>query len=231
MNGKDMQVVILAAGRGIRMGELTKNTPKPMLEINGKPILAHKIEVLPMEIDEVILVVGYSKEQIMGYFGNSYDGKRIRYVEQKKLNGTGGAIGLAKDMLKGKFLVMMGDDLYAKKDIENIIKHDLAVLGLEVMDPERFGIIKTDETGAVIDIVEKPKIEGPALANIGLYVLNGNFFNYPLADLGNGEYGLPQTMVQMKDKYKIHTEKATDWFPIGNPEDYEKAQKIIDKFI
>jgi len=226
-----MQAVILAAGRGVRMGGLTENTPKPMLEIKGKPILAHKIEALPREIDEVVLVVGYLKERIMAHFGNSYDGRRIAYVEQKELDGTGGAINLARDILRGRFLVMMGDDLYAKKDIESVMKHDLAVLGLEVMDPERFGIIKTDDEGAVVDIVEKPKIPGPALANIGLYILNEDFFNYPLVGLGNGEYGLPQTMVQMKDKYMIYTEKASAWLPIGNPEDYKKAQEIIDKFI
>ena len=221
----------MAAGRGVRMGGLTENTPKPMLEIKGKPILAHKIEALPREIDEVVLVVGYLKERIMAHFGNSYDGRRIAYVEQKELDGTGGAINLARDILRGRFLVMMGDDLYAKKDIESVMKHDLAVLGLEVMDPERFGIIKTDDEGAVVDIVEKPKIPGPALANIGLYILNEDFFNYPLVGLGNGEYGLPQTMVQMKDKYMIYTEKASAWLPIGNPEDYKKAQEIIDKFI
>lgn len=226
-----MQVVILAAGRGVRMGKLTEDTPKPMLEINGRPILAYKIEALPKIIDEVVLVVGYLKEQIIDYFGYKYNGRKIIYVEQEELNGTGGAINLAKDILKGKFLVMMGDDLYAKKDIESVIKHDLAVLGLEVMDPERFGIIKTNEDGAVVDIVEKPNIAGPALANIGLYVLNESFFDYPLVPIGNGEYGLPQTMVRMKDKYKIYTEKASVWFPIGNPEDYEKAQKIIDKFV
>ncbi|HBP00633.1 MAG TPA: hypothetical protein DD454_00225 [Candidatus Moranbacteria bacterium] len=226
-----MQVVILAAGRGVRMGKITENTPKPMLPIKGKPILAHKIEALPREIDEVILIVGYLKEQIEAHFGNSYDGRRITYIEQRELDGTGGAINLAKGILKGKFLVMMGDDLYAKKDIESVMRHDLAVLGLEVMDPERFGVIRTGEDGTVVDIVEKPKIAGPALANIGLYVLNESFFDYPSVPIGNGEYGLPQTMVQMKDKNKIYTEKASAWFPIGNPDDYEKAGKIIDKFI
>lgn len=226
-----MQIVILAAGRGTRMNNLTDNVPKPMLEIKGKPILAYKIEALPKEIDEVILVVGYHKDQIMDYFGNSYDGRKITYVEQKNLDGTGGAIHLAKDILKGKFLVMMGDDLYATEDIKNIMKHELAVLGLEVMDPERFGIIMTNEKGEVVDIVEKPKIPGPALANIGLYVLNEDFFNYPLVDIGKGEFGLPQTMMLMKNKYAIHTEKASHWFPIGNPEDLEKAQDVIDKFL
>lgn len=213
------------------MNNLTDAIPKPMLEIKGKPILAHKIEALPKEIDEVILVVGYLKERIREYFGENYDGRKIIYVEQEKLDGTGGAIHLAKNILKGKFLAMMGDDLYSKKDIENIMKHELAILGFEVSDPERFGIIKLDDSGKVIDIVEKPKMKGPALANIGLYVLNDKFFDYGLVDIGKGEYGLPQTMMLMRDQYDIYAEKASGWFPIGNPDDLEKAQHIIDKFI
>lgn len=225
-----MQAVILAAGRGARMGKLTENTPKPMLEIKGKPILAYSIESLPSEIDEVVLIVGYLKEKVMEYFGESFAGKKIKYAVQEKLDGTGGAVHLAKDILKGKFLVMVGDDLYLKKDIEKMIRHDLAVLTFKVSDPERFGIIKTDENGKVVDIIEKPKMQGPALANVGMYILNTDFFNYSLFDLGNGEFGLPQTLMKMSDKYKINFEKATDWFPIGNQDDFEKAQTIIYKF-
>lgn len=228
---KIMQAVILAAGRGLRMGKLTKKTPKPMLEIKGKPILAYSIECLPIEIDEVILVVGYLKEKIHKFFGDEYDGRKIRYVVQDKLNGTGGAIHIAKDLLKNKFLVLVGDDLYMKKDIDKMIENEIAVLTYEVNDPERFGIIETDNKNRVIDIIEKPKIEGPAMANVGMYVLNKDFFNYPLFDLGNGEYGLPQTLIKMNDKYDIKFVQASNWFPIGKPEDYERANELVDDFI
>lgn len=212
------------------MGQLTVDTPKPMLEIKGKPILAYKIETLPEEVDEVILVVGYLRDQIQRYFGNEYAGKKISYVVQEKLEGSGAALHLAKDILRNDFLVMMGDDLYMKKDIERVMQHKLAVLGLEVEEPKRFGVIYFDEKNNLSDIVENPDIPAPALANIALYKLNKDFFNYPLVRIPNGEYGLPQTMIKMMDKHKIVVEKATGWFPIGNPEDLEKAQKIIEKF-
>jgi len=226
-----MQGVILAAGKGTRMNDLTKDVPKPMLKIKNKPILAWKIEMLPREIDEVILIVGYLQEKIKEYFGDFYDGRKIIYLEQKELNGSGGAIFLARDILKGKFLVMMGDDLYLKSDVEKILKKELAILGFEVENPDQFGIIKLNEKGEVKDIIEKPKIKGPAPANIGLYVLNENFFDYPLVLIGGGEFGLPQTMMQMKDKYNISFEEAERWFPIGNPDDLEIAQKEIDLFV
>ncbi|EKD58964.1 MAG: hypothetical protein ACD_56C00017G0002 [uncultured bacterium] len=226
-----MQIVILAAGRGTRMGELTNDVPKPMLQIKGKPILAHKIEELPKEIDEVILIVGYLGNKIQEYFGNFYAGRKISYIVQEELNGTGGAVHLAKDLIKDDFLVMMGDDLYVRGDIEKIMKYDFALLGLEVENPRKFGVIMLDDDGTAKEIIEKPNIDGPALANIGLYKMKKEFFDYPLVKISETEYGLPQTMMRMKDKHKIVIEQATDWFPIGNPDDLKKAEEIIDKFL
>ena len=80
-----MQAIILAAGRGTRMGELTKETPKPMLKIKNKPILEYKLNALPEEITEVIFVIGYLGDAIKNYFGDFYNGRKIRYVIQKKI--------------------------------------------------------------------------------------------------------------------------------------------------
>ena len=226
-----MQIVILAAGRGTRMKDLTDNVPKPMLQINGKPILAYKLEALPAGIEEVIFVIGYLGNQIQKYFGDFYAGKKIAYVVQEKLNGSGGALELAKDFLKNDFLVMMGDDLYMRRDIEKCMSQDLAVLALEVNNPDKFGIITLNENGELSEIVEKPDIAGPALANTALYKLNKSFFNYPLVSIGNGEYGLPQTLALMAKDFRVKVEKASGWLPIGNPEDLEKAEKEIGKFL
>lgn len=187
-----MQAVILTAGRGKRMKELTEKNNKNMLKVNGKPILKYKLDSLPKEIDEVIFVIGYQGDQIKKQFGDKYKGRKISYVEQKKLNGTGGAIHKAKKFLKDKFLVVYGDDLYNKSDLEEIIKYDLAVLAKEIDDPSKFGILKMDKNGNLIDIIEKPKNSKSHLANIGIFVLNKNFFKYKLVPIGGGEYGLPR---------------------------------------
>lgn len=225
-----MQCVILAAGRGKRMKKLTDNTPKPMLKVNGQTILGHKIKMLPKKFDEIIFIVGYCAETIMRHFGKEFDGRKISYVFQQHLNGTGGALHLAKGILKDKFLVMNGDDLYHKKDIQKIMKNDLAVLAREVEDPSQFGILKTNRRGYLEDIVEKPKRSKSNLANTGLYILNKKFFDYDLVPIGGGEYGLPQTLAKMSDKYKIKVEKATSWQFISSPDDLEKAEKVIHKF-
>lgn len=226
-----MQAVILTAGRGKRMKHLTENNNKNMLKINGKPILKYKLDSLPREIDEIIFVIGYQGDRVKKQFGNRYKGRKISYVEQKKLNGTGGAIHKAKKLLKGKFLVIYGDDLYHKKDIEEIMKYDLAILAKEIDDVTRFGILKTDKKGHLIDIVEKPKRSKSKLAAIGLFVLNKDFFKYKLVSVGGGEYGLPQTLVTMTKDFPIKIVKAKHWHPIGHPEDIKSAEEQIKKFL
>jgi UDP-N-acetylglucosamine diphosphorylase / glucose-1-phosphate thymidylyltransferase / UDP-N-acetylgalactosamine diphosphorylase / glucosamine-1-phosphate N-acetyltransferase / galactosamine-1-phosphate N-acetyltransferase len=226
-----MQVVILAAGRGRRMHDLTNGIPKPMLKIKGKPILEHKINALPKEIKEIVFVVGYYGEHIMNHFKRFFNGRKIIYVFQTNLNGTGGALFLAKSVLKDRFMVMMGDDLYHKKDIKKLLKHNMAVLGHEVDDPSRFGMIKTNRNGNMVDIVEKPKRWKEKLANAGMYVITKKIFDYDLVPIGGGEFGLPQTLARMSEKHKIKVEQATIWHPIGSADDLAAAEKIIHKFV
>lgn len=222
--------MILAAGRGKRMKSLTKDTSKVMLKIKGKPILEHKLEMLPRSVNEIIMVVGYQGDQIIRHFKRYFGGRRIIYVLQVNQNGTGGALHLAKSVLRDKFLVMMGDDLYHKKDITGIMKHDLAILGYEVEDTSRFGIIKKNTRSNLVDIVEKPKRSKDKLANAGLYMLNRKFFDYDLVHIGGGEFGLPQTLAKMAKDHRIKVQKATAWHPIGVPEDLLAAEKVIHEF-
>jgi UDP-N-acetylglucosamine diphosphorylase / glucose-1-phosphate thymidylyltransferase / UDP-N-acetylgalactosamine diphosphorylase / glucosamine-1-phosphate N-acetyltransferase / galactosamine-1-phosphate N-acetyltransferase len=226
-----MQIVILASGKGKRMGDLTKIVPKPMLKIKGKPILEHKLEALPKEIDEIVFVIGYKGEFIMNHFKRNFNGRKIIYIFQRNLNGTGGALHLAKNVLHDRFLVMMGDDLYHKKDFKKMMRHELAVLGYDVGDITQFGIIRTNRSGHLVDIAEKPKRSESRLANTGLYALNKSFFDYDLVSIGGGEFGLPQTLSSMAGKHKIKVEKSTLWHPIGSPEDLRKAEEIIHKFV
>lgn len=213
------------------MGNLTLHTPKPMLKIKGKPILDYKIRALPEEIKEVIFVIGHYGEEIKNYFGNEFDGRSIKYAVHEVLSGTGGAIHAAKDLVKNNFLVIMGDDLYCRKDLKRMMESDLSILAREVDEPSRFGVLKTNKEGHLIEVIEKPQGFGKSLVNAAAYVLNKKFFDYDLVSIGGGEFGLPQTMATMAGDYKIKVEKATDWFPITSPEDLAAAEKIIEKFM
>jgi bifunctional UDP-N-acetylglucosamine pyrophosphorylase/glucosamine-1-phosphate N-acetyltransferase len=166
----------------------------------------------------------------MNHFKKSWNGCKITYIFQNNPNGTGAALHLAKSMLGEKFLVMNGDDLYHKKDIKKMIKHDLAVLGYEVEDVTQFGILKTDRKKNLIDIVEKPRKSKDKLANAGLYMLNRKLFNYDLTASKSGEFFLTDLLNQMAKDHRIKVEKATFWHPIGNAKDLQKAEEIIHRF-
>ncbi|MGC9046909.1 MAG: nucleotidyltransferase family protein [Minisyncoccia bacterium] len=222
-----MQVVILAAGRGIRMAELTNDLPKPLLRINGRPILEYTLANLPEEISEIIFVIGYKGDLIKAHFGDYYKDKKIRYVLQENLNGTAAALHCAKGFLQEKFLVLNGDDLYDRSDLRKIINNDLAILAKEVNNPARFGVIKTDKNGYLLEIIEKPTADCGNLVNTGAYFLNRNFFSYEMVRISEKEFGLPQTLARMAKDYKVKVKKANFWQPIGYPEDILKAEKII----
>ncbi len=212
------------------MGELTKDTPKPMLLIQGIPKLEYSVKALPDEVTEVIFIVGYLGNVIRSHFGGTFAGKKIQYVEQQELNGSGGAIHILKNKLEKNFLVINGDDLYLKEDLEKLMQHGLAVLACEMEDSSQFGVLETDADGKLVSIIEKPHDPELKLVNTGAYMLDENFFDYPLVSISETEYGLPQTLVQMNDKQDIVVEKTKTWFPIGNPEALAEAQERIDEF-
>src|SRR3989344_6734161 len=108
-----MQCVILAAGGGKRMGSLTDGAPKAHLVVSSKTLIEHKLDALPEQIDEVIIVVGYLGSVIHDYLGGSYGDKKLFYEEQDNIvGGTADALWQAKNALSRNILVMMGDDIY-----------------------------------------------------------------------------------------------------------------------
>ncbi len=217
------------------MGNLTDDLPKPMLRLNGRPILEYTLSNLPDEISEIIIVIGYKGEIIKSYFGDHYNNKEIKYVVQEDLNGSADALHQAKDLLKEKILVLNGDDLYHFSDLEKLINNEPpAVLAKEVDNPGHLGALITDTNGHLLEIIENPTENYGNLVNIGAYLLNKKFFDYQLVKkstkISEREFGLPQTLATMTKDYKIKVEKAKFWQPVGYPEDILKAGKIINQF-
>lgn len=224
-----MQAVILAAGEGTRLRPLTETIPKCLIKVGGKTILEHIFSELPRDVHEVVLVVGHMKEQIKKQTGANFGGRRVRYVEQTDRLGTGHALSICKNILgDGKFLVLMGDNLYFRRDIENCLRHDLCLLAQQVESPEGLGVLKIED-GILKDIIERPKLSVGTLVNCGLYVLDKRIFDYPLVPIGPSEYGLPQTMVKMSLRHPIKIEKANFWLSINTIQDLKRADKYLKK--
>ena len=226
-----MQVVILAAGRGMRMGKLTDDLPKPLLVVAGKTLLEHKFDILPNNVDEVILVVGYYGGKIQERFGGSYKDKRILYVEQEKIDGTAGALSRARSILRDSFLVLNGDDLYAKDDAVHCIAIDGWTMLVQETESVRSGNVTIDADGKVLDIEEGDHSGRVGLTNTGMYALDTRIFDYPMVPKSEGseEYGLPQTILAASQVGHIpfSAVKATHWVQVTSPGDLEKAEEML----
>lgn len=228
-----MKAIILAAGEGIRMRPLTETTPKPMLKINGKPILEHILESLPANINRVILVVGYLHHKIHNHFGHHYGTRRIDYVVQPEKLGTYHALELCKDLIEDgeKFILTYADDLHGADNFKKCSESSsCSILTLEAEDPRKFGVVEVDERGQVVSIEEKPQDPKSNLVSTGVLVLDKNVFNYPAVRHSNGEYYLTDSIAQMiKAGHRFEAVRSNFWLPIGYPEDLIKAEKALIK--
>lgn len=220
-------VVILSAGRGTRMGALTDECPKPLLTVAGKNLIEWKLLALPEEVSTVIIVIGYQGEQIRAFFGNSWRGKTTHYVVQQELNGTAGALLSAKELLGERFLVMMGDDLYTKEDVEKLMARDWGVCVAEVHNKEMKGEILVNDEGNFVGINEEIHFVKRGLMNTGLYMLRREIFNIPLVPIGGSstEFGLPHTLAVIAKDIPVSIISASRWMQITTSEDLLRAEK------
>lgn len=224
-----MQAVILAAGLGTRMRPLTNTVAKPLLKIGKRALLDYTFDALPDEVDEVIMVIGYFGEQIKAYLGDNFRGKKIQYVVQNNLEGTAKALWEAKPLLKGKFVVLMADDIYAREDIEKCLQYEQAML---VMKSDRVGPggnVTLNENGDLREVVEGNEHPAGSLISTNVFVLSLDFFKYPPLKkaAGSSEYGLPQTVVELSKDHPVSVVEASRWLKITTPEDLKIAEKLL----
>lgn len=223
-----MQAVILAAGRGTRLAPLTDTTPKPLIHVQGRPILEHIIKALPMEIDEVIIVIGYRGDAIKNYFGEYYDQRNITYVEQVEKRGTYAALRAAKHCLhRGPFLVMGADDIQDRNALHEMIVLPLA-FGVHAKKlPSRNYLIIDIQNGYVRGIRRptEEEFEVPQPLATGTYVLDEHFWKYDPVEVRGGEYGLPQTIQQMFRDFDIHSVDMPYWVQINSHQELAEAEQ------
>jgi len=164
-----LKALILAAGRGKRLKELTEDTNKCLLELGGRPVIEYNLDRATdiEDVDEIIIVVGHRAEDIINKYGTSYKGKRIKYVLQSEQRGLVHAIECSKDAIgKDDFFLLLGDEVMSNtKHMEMYRKFKegnlFGICGVTVQ-PDRSKIGRTytvivDNEGRVFRLIEKPK--------------------------------------------------------------------------
>ena len=225
------KAVILAAGRGTRMRELTAELPKPMIGVRGKPVLQYIVEGLRNAgIGDMLLVVGYRADAVRKFFG---DGSRykvtIQYATQTVQDGTGRVVDLARDFVGNRrFILAYGDILVDPANYEPLVdlpddvEATLAVTRGE--DVSKGGAVFVDDEMRVVDLREKPKPGEPTSPwyNAGLYAFHSSIFHFitKLKPSPRGEYELTDAVRDLaySGKKVKALELSGAWADVRDPE-------------
>jgi dTDP-glucose pyrophosphorylase len=232
------KAVVLAAGRGTRMREMTAEMPKPMLEVRGKPVLQYIVEGLrDAGVCDVLIVVGYHAETVRNFFG---DGSRyniaIQYATQTVQDGTGRVVELARDFAGLlPFVLSYGDILVESANYKRIV--DLAediqaiVTVIRGEDVSKGGAVFVNEQMEVTDIKEKAR-PGEASGlwyNAGLYAFRPSIFEFTakLKPSPRGEYELTDAIRNLarSGKRVKALELSDGWADVRDPEILAKLNR------
>jgi mannose-1-phosphate guanylyltransferase len=222
-----VQALILAGGEGTRLRPLTSTVPKPVVPLVDRPFIGFMLDWLRRHgVDDVIMSCGHMADGVRSVLGDGSSlGIRLRFVEEPRPLGTGGALKFAEDLLSERFLMLNGDVLTDIDLTAQIAQHErtgaVATLALTpVEDPSAYGLVRTRGEGEVTEFVEKPAPDQIDTNNIsaGAYVLERSVLDLLVAGepasierdvfprlVGHGLYGF------VGEGY---------WMDIGTPERY-----------
>jgi len=183
-----LKAIVLCGGLGTRLGELTRDTPKPLIEVAGKPFLEYVLEqLLRAPVEEIVLAVSYQWQKIYDCIGEQWRGVTVRYSVEQDALGTGGAIKQA--MQQGRFaeaIVVNGDTLL-EFDAQKLLlfsKEQRADIGMVLKEMEncaRYGKVSTDQSNRVVSFEEKGR-QSSGLINSGVYYVRDSVFSAEAAE-------------------------------------------------
>ena len=222
-----MDAIVLAAGKGTRLRPFTERTPKPLLAVQGRPILDWIIGALP-PVDRLIVVVNYLAEQIEAYLAKQPHVRDWAAVRQAEQRGTGDALMSCRAAVRSdRVMVLNGDDLIGRADLARLAAVPQGILAHSVNEPESFGILfRRGDNGPLDKVVEKPKnLPAPQLANIGAYLFPRQVFDLKLPLSPRGEYEITDAVSQLASAGRFEVVEANYWLPIGTIEQWNAAQQ------
>ncbi len=223
-----MQALILAGGEGTRLRPLTSTVPKPVVPLVDRPFMAFMLEWLKRHgVDDVVMSCGFLASGVRNVLGDgSAYGIRLRYVEEPRPLGTGGALKFCEELLDERFLMLNGDVLTDMDITAQLAQHErtgaVGTLALTpVEDPSAYGLVRLQDDGQVREFVEKPSADqiDTNLVSAGAYILERDVVSMIEPDrkvsiereiwpalVGDGLYGFAH--------------EGAYWMDIGTPERY-----------
>src|SRR3989441_6919138 len=241
VQGDLMKAITPAAGVGTRLRPHTYTQPKALLQVAGKPILAHIIdELVAVGVDEVVVVVGYLGERIEAQMRERYRSLRLQFVRQEEPLGNGHAVYVARERLDGEPVLLIFGDTIIKGDLAGLVRSRQSMAGVkEVEDPRRLGVVEVDGAGYVRRIIEKPSDPPSNLALIGAYLIHETkalrrALERMVAEdrRMKGEYWLADAMQLMIDAgERMKTFRVDHWYDCGTVDALLQANRDLLKLM
>jgi dTDP-glucose pyrophosphorylase len=224
--------VIMAGGRGVRLGALTRDTPKPLVQVAGRPILEWIVlNLVGSGVSHLFVTVNYLSEQIEEKLGDgSQLGARIQYVREdpKKPLGTAGSLGLIpRKLLPEGPLLVMNADLMVQFDAGDLIDEHELTGAVVTMATRRyrhevpFGVVTRGEAGTVGSLAEKPELD--VEVNAGIYVVSQKVLRLVPQGRASTMPGLIEACLAAGHRVGAWVMES-DWIDVGSPRDLAKAK-------
>ena len=227
-----MQALILAGGEGTRLRPLTSTVPKPVVQLVDQPFIGYMFDWLRSHgVDDVIMSCGFLADGVRSVLGDgSAFGIRLRYVEEPKPLGTGGALKFAEELLDERFFMLNGDVLTDIDLTRQLEQHEqtgaratLALIGVD--DPSAYGLVRRRGDGSVTEFLEKPGADEALdtnLVNAGAYILERELLA-EMAPAGTNISIERDLFPKLVDRGLYGYEAHGYWLDIGTPSRYLQA--------
>lgn len=217
-----MNAIILCGGLSTRLGDITKKTPKVLLEIKNKSVLSYQLQKLKkIGVNKVILAAGHLSDELRAKVGDELNGVKLFYsIEEEKL-GTGGAIKRAwmQFLQNQKPVIVLNGDVLTIADLDKMLnslrpESDGVIFGVKVEDASNYGTLYFDKNNRLLEFKEKEGLTQPGYINGGIYLFNQSALKYfPAEKSFSIEYDV---FPKIKDLDVYASEES--WIDIGVPE-------------
>jgi D-glycero-alpha-D-manno-heptose 1-phosphate guanylyltransferase len=231
-----VEAMILAGGLGTRLRSMVSDRPKVLAEVWGRPFLAYLLDQLAASgITRVILCIGYLGEQIRDTFGDAYDTAdgsiQLSYSQETQLLGTGGALGLASELVRSSRVLVMNGDSFCGADLKSFSEFHqqkstpVSMVLTQIADTARYGKVELTPDQRIVRFTEKGENQGLGWINGGIYLIESSLLaNIPADRSVSLEAELfPQWIKQ--GVYGYYSQGK--FLDIGTPESYPLAKALF----